>query len=120
MEFRFKTDFLSNSYRVDFSMGHEAFGHWLLNELGNDQAAIEQLLVKIELIKTERDVEELIEGRDFSLTLTEEDAIVMANSLHLEGELPQGEDMSHYDAESFSQCGIEDFESMIQSWQEFI
>ncbi|MGB0899986.1 MAG: YacL family protein, partial [Psychrobium sp.] len=32
MEFKFKTDTLNDSYRVEFSMGHEVFGRWLMSE----------------------------------------------------------------------------------------
>lgn len=120
MEFKFKTDTLNDSYRVDFSMEHEAFGRWLLSELGTNPADIEALLAKITTIKTQHDVEQLIEGRDFSLTLTNDDAMVMANSLHIDEELPEGEDFSHYDAESASECGLDDFEMMLESWLEFV
>lgn len=120
MEFQFKTDTLNDSYRVEFSMEHEAFGRWLMSEIGAEPAKIKALLAKIAQLKTQQDVEELIEGRDFSLTLTDDDAIVMANSLYVDGELPEGEDLSHYDSESVGECGIEDFEAMLESWLEFV
>lgn len=120
MEFKFKTDTLNDSYRVEFSMEHEAFGRWLMSELGTAPQDIKSLLVIIAEVKTQRDVEKLIEGRDFSLTLTEEDALVMANTLHLDDELPEGEDLSHYDDESKAECGLEDFEIMLESWLEFV
>ena len=120
MEFKFKTDTLNDSYRVEFSMEHEAFGRWLLSELGTEPQAIKDLLSIIEQIKNEHDVEKMIEGRDFSLTLTNHDAMVMANSLHIDEELPQGENLHHYDEESTSACGLEDFEMMLESWLEFV
>ncbi len=120
MEFKFKTDTLNDSYRVEFSMGHEVFGRWLMSEVGTKPEKINALLAKLEELQSRQDVEELIEGRDFSLTLTDDDAIVMANSLYVDGELPEGEDFSHYDSESVGECGIEDFEAMLQSWLEFV
>jgi uncharacterized protein len=120
MEFEFKTDYLNDSFRAEFSMGHEAVGHWLVAELGTTVAAIEQLLAKLNLIKQQENAETVIEGRDFSLTLTPQDIMVKANSLQLEALIPEGEDLSHYDDESFAECGIEDFETMLRSWLEFI
>ncbi|NRA69541.1 MAG: YacL family protein [Gammaproteobacteria bacterium] len=120
MEFEFKTDYLNDSFRAEFSMGHEAVGHWLVAELGTDIADIKALLIKLEQIKAQENTEQLIEGRDFSLTLTPNDVVIKANVLHLEAELPEGEDLSNYDDESFSECGIEDFEAMLDSWMEFI
>jgi uncharacterized protein YacL (UPF0231 family) len=120
MEFKFKTDTLNDSYRVDFSMEHEAFGRWLMSELGTEPQDIKALLVIIAEMKTLHEVEKLIEGRDFSLTLTNNNVLVIANSLHLDDELPAGEDLSHYDDESTAECGLEDFEMMLQSWLEFV
>jgi uncharacterized protein YacL (UPF0231 family) len=120
MEFQFKTDYLNDSYRAEFSMGHEAIGHWLVSELGCDVAEIKELLDKLAIIKGQENSETLIEGRDFSLFLTPQDIIVKANVLHLEADIPEGEDLSHYDDESFAECGIEDFEIMLHSWIEFI
>ena len=120
MEFEFKTEYLNDSYRAEFSMGHEAVGHWLVAELGTTAADIEQLLAQLDLIKQQENVETLIEGRDFSLHLTPQDVTVKANSLHLAAELPEGEDLAHYDEESYAECGIEDFETMLHSWLEFI
>jgi len=120
MEFKFKTDTLNDSYRVEFSMEHEAFGRWMLSELGTAPHDIKSLLAIIADVKTQHDVEKVLEGRDFSLTLTNEGALVMANSLHLDGELPEGEDLSHYDQENMAECGLEDFEMMLESWLEFV
>ncbi len=121
MEYRFRKDTLNDSYRVDFSMGHEAFGSWLLNEISAEVKGVKQLLERLVAIKQlNSDQEVLIEGRDFSLTLTCDDALVRANSLNIESELPDGEDFSHYDDESASACGLDDFETMLESWLEFI
>lgn len=120
MEFEFKTDILNDSYRVNFSMGHEAFGYWLTSELGSKASDIKKFLSRIEQIKAQENVEQLIEGRDFSVVLSPDEVTVKANSLHIDSELPVGEELSHYDDESFSQCGIDDFESLLHSWLEFV
>lgn len=120
MEYRFRKDTLNDSYRVDFSMGHEAFGSWLLNELGTDNVKLASLMTSLQQVKSQSsDHETLVEGRDFSLHLTCDDVIVRANSLNIDSELPDGEDFSHYDDESASACGIEDFEQMLESWRDF-
>ena len=120
MEFEFKTDYLNDSFRAEFSMGHEAVGHWLVGELGSDIAEIKALLDRLAIIKTQENTETFIEGREFSITITPQDITIKAHVLHLEAEIPEGEDMSHYDDESFAECGIEDFETMLESWIEFI
>ena len=120
MEYRFRKDTLNDSYRVDFSMGHEAFGNWLVVEIGANKALVRQVIGRIGAIKGKNNTEELIEGRDFSLILTPDDAIIRANSLSIDSALPEGEDLNHYDQESISECGLEDFESMLESWLDFI
>lgn len=120
MEFEFKTDYLNDSFRAEFSMGHEAVGHWLITEMGTVVADIEQLLAEIAVIKQQENTERVVVGRDFSLILSPQDIMVRANSLQLEAVLPDGEDLSHYDDESCAECGIEDFETMLHSWMEFI
>jgi len=121
MEYRFRKDTLNDAYRVDFSMGHEAFGSWLMSEIGANRQDVEMLMTRISAIKLlNDDAEDLILGRDFSLTLTPDDALIRANSLNIDSELPEGEDFSHYDDESASACGLDDFETMLQSWLEFI
>jgi len=121
MEYRFRKDTLNDSYRVDFSMGHEAFGSWLLNELGPESLKVSELiasLAAVKLLKSEQEV--LIEGGDFSLVLTRDDALVRANSLNIDVDLPEGEDFSHYDDELASACGLDDFEIMLESWLAFL
>jgi len=121
MEYRFRKDTLNDTYRVDFSMGHEAFGSWLLSELGAEKEHVSQLIERLDEVKFLKSEQEiLMVGRDFSLTLTCDDALIRANSLNIDSELPQGEDFSHYDDESASACGIEDFETMLLSWHAFI
>jgi len=121
MEYRFRKDTLNDSYRVDFSMGHEAFGSWLLNEIGAEVELVSQLIESLSQVRTLNDgQDQLMEGRDFSLILNRDDAIVRANSLNIECELPDGEDFALYDDESASACGLDDFETMLQSWLAFI
>ena len=120
MEYQFKTDPFSDGFRAEFSMGHEAFGHWLVGELGYQTEAIEAMLQQVANIKGCEQQETQIAGREFGLLLNPHDAIVKANSLHLEGDLPEGEDLSFYDQESFSACGLEDFEVLLKSWLRFI
>lgn len=120
MEYEFKTDPLSDQFRADFSMGHEAFGHWLVGELGQDPRAIEDMLSRVAEIKHREQALERVNGREFALVLSPQDAMVQANSLHLDAELPEGEDLNLYDDESASACGLEDFEILLNSWLRFI
>ena len=119
MEFEFKRDMLHNTIKSQFSMGHEAVGIWLEQEINMDLAGISRLLTQIQLLQTQALEQLEFLGAEFSLFLNQEEAKIVANILLSDNdELP--EDMSFYDEESLALCGLEDFEQMLLSYQRFI
>ncbi len=105
---------------AEFSMGHEALGSWFTEELGADHQRIEELIEIIDQLINRRIEQRQIEGREYQLKLNQQDAEVRSASLDIDidDELP--EDTNPYDEESFSECGLEDFQQVLKSWQEFI
>ena len=64
-------------------------------------------------------VEYRLNGGDYSLLLTHEEAEVKANALNIElGE--DLDDLAYYDDEQLAMCGLEDFAQVLGSWRAFI
>lgn len=106
---------------AEFSMGHEAIGTWFSSELGANLQRIEELADILDQLVNRRIQERLIEGIEYQLRLNQEDAEVVALSLDSDvdkEELPENTNL--YDDESFAECGLEDFQVALLSWQEFI
>lgn len=104
------------------SMDHEAFGHWLTDELANDTQRLKELLAVIKELEAGTKREYEWTGHDFLLRLTRDDAEVVALELLQEHTLEelQEEDMDFYDAESRSICGLEDFRDLLIEWRDFL
>lgn len=105
---------------AEFSMGHEAMGSWFSDELGANKQRIEELIEIIDQLINRRIEQRLIEGTEYQLRLNQEDAEVRALSLDIDIDEELPENTNLYDEESFSECGLEDFQQALQSWQEFI
>ncbi len=119
MDFEFKKNTLDGSYHVVFSSGHEAIGHWLLEELGSDLVKLDQLMRQIGAQKENLQEWRLL-GREWSLFIEQNEVHITANHLlNLENE-DLDDDLSAYDEESESWCGLEDFEQVLHSWRAFI
>lgn len=105
---------------AEFSMGHEAIGTWFSDELGANQQRIEELIDILDQLVHHRIQQRLIEGTEYQLRLNQEDVEVVALSLGLEVDEELPEDTNLYDEESYAECGLEDFQQALTSWQEFI
>lgn len=148
MDFQFQLDFQSIAI-ARCAMPHEAIANWLNSEIYGD---IDLLLVIQQVIKRCRThcnpnySEELI-GREFTLTLSAEEAIIQANTVleqaknsapnYDEAEAARyayennifaqnasiefpAENLSLYDDESCCRCGLDDFSHFIESYRSFI
>lgn len=105
---------------AEFSMGHEAIGSWFTDELGANLQRIEELIEITDQLITRRIEHRQIEGTEYQLRLSQQDAEVRALSLDIDIDEELPEDTNPYDEESFSECGLEDFQQVLKSWQEFI
>ena len=120
MEFDFKKDYLSDKAMVKLSMGHEAFGTWLEQE-GQNKKWVENLLLVIEQLQQRKITEYKLAGSEFGLYLNTDEAKISNHSLHgAEGSLEDANDLNFYDQEIQAECGLEDFLSLLESWNDFI
>ncbi len=122
MDYEFVRD-LTGQCLARLSMGHEAFGSWLTDEVGEHPEVCDDILAKIASVQNSEETVEW-KGHTFQLYLDNEAATVSALELqfetaeHNEDEVEAG--MSYYDDELFAACGLEDFQALIQSWRDFI
>jgi len=107
-------------YDAEFSMGHEAIGRWLCEELGQDKAQLEQLLDAIGQLQQRRLMEYRLEGSEFSLELDREEVRVRAHSLDGASDDTGLDDLDFYDDELEAGCGLDDFRDVLQAWRELI
>ncbi|WP_086981598.1 YacL family protein [Vibrio aphrogenes] len=119
MDFEFKKNTLDGSYRVEFSSGHEAIGHWLIEEIGADLGKLEYVLQQIGAQKNINKEWRLL-GQEWSLFIEQNEVHISSNHLLTIDDEELSDDLSAYDEESQSWCGIEDFEQVLHSWCAFI
>ncbi|MGB2079361.1 MAG: YacL family protein [Vibrio sp.] len=137
MDFEFKKNTLDGSYRVEFSSGHEAIGHWLIEEIGSDKSKIQSVL---DVLRAQHDQMQTwqMQGEQWLIQIENNEVHIRALSLLEEGEDAANEDLldeveyvetqnfdpsdelDEYPDESESFCGIEDFEQVMLSWKEFV
>ncbi|MCC4799602.1 hypothetical protein BCT30_23180 [Enterovibrio norvegicus] len=120
MDYEFRRNTLDDSFHAELSMGHEALGRWLVDELGTDHSEIDNVLRNLQDVM-QQGGEWNRPGKVFHLQLTQEEALVQANAL-LEGtdeEMPE-QDFHAYEEESVSLCGPEDLMVLLEAWQDFI
>jgi len=111
MDYEFRRDPFGG-YRARFSMGHEAIGQWLIDEVGKDEEKLDELFSIIDQLSNRTRVEYRLNGGDYSLLLTHEEAEVKANALNIElGE--DLDDLAYYDDEQLAMCGLEDFAQVL-------
>jgi uncharacterized protein YacL (UPF0231 family) len=118
MDYEFRRDPFGG-YRARFSMGHEAIGQWLIDEVGKDEEKLDELFSIIDQLSNHTRTEYLLHGGDYSLLLTHEEAEVKANVLNIELD-EDLDDLAYYDDEQLAMCGLEDFAQVLGSWRAFI
>lgn len=120
MDYEFRRNTLDDSFHAELSMGHEALGRWLVDELGTDHDAIDEVLENLNRVM-QQGGEWLRPGKVFHLQLTPEEALVQANSVMESGEEEMPDvDLHAYEEESVSLCGPEDLLLVLEAWQDFI
>jgi uncharacterized protein YacL (UPF0231 family) len=118
MDYEFRRDPFGG-YRARFSMGHEAIGQWLIDEVGKDEEKLDELFSIIDQLSNRTRTEYQLHGGDYSLLLTHEEAEVKANVLNIEQD-EDLDDLAYYDDEQLAMCGLEDFAQVLGSWRAFI
>ncbi|UTW03728.1 YacL family protein [Amphritea atlantica] len=119
MDYDFTHD-IYGAFRAEFSMGHEALGYWLTYELRSRQTVISELLTIISELQNRQRMDYLMEGSEYNLLLSRDEAVVRAHALDSEFEEEQPDDnLVFYDQESTASCGLDDFIEILEGWQQF-
>jgi uncharacterized protein YacL (UPF0231 family) len=117
MDYEFRRD-LSGQVIAHFSMGHEAIGYWLNEEIKGKLSLIEEIESAAKSI-ADSENEWSLAGHEYTLSIDGQEVMIRANQLDFsQDELD--EDMHYYDDESLSFCGITDFLLMLERYRRFI
>ena len=120
MDYEFRRNTFDDTFYAEFSMGHEALGRWLIDEIGTDEKALNCLIAQTQQIIENRG-EVLLTGRAYHLSLTQEEALIQANTVFDDADLETEEqDLHLYEEESVALCGIDDFLDVLLAWRDFI
>ncbi|NRB39165.1 MAG: YacL family protein [Pseudomonadales bacterium] len=121
MDYQFKLDMYGQPY-AEFSMGHEAIGHWFNEELGNNLQKIDALLQTLQQLEDFKLNQKECYGVNFTLKLDREEVEIIAGALEEvfdpDEEPPEGTEF--YDQESQTGCGMQDFKQALHSWKHYI
>lgn len=119
MDYDFKKNTLDGSYHAVFSMGHEALGRWLVEEIGKDFDKIDTVMSQLGALKNSTQEWRII-GDELTLSLQDNEAVVQANYLFSEDETELEDNLDFYDEEAVAVCGFEDFAQVLTAWRAFV
>lgn len=119
MNYQFVWD-LEGSPVAEFEMGFELFTQWFCDEIGTEGEKISQMHTIIRQLKNGDIMEHTIKGNTMTMVLNQDEIEITADSLEAEipDEMPEGTEIS--DDGCISGCGLEDFASVLNSWEEFL
>lgn len=120
MEFDFRKNTLLGQYSANLSMEHQLFARMLEEELGTDHVMIVQVMDMIERANRQPLTEQKWLGTMLTLTMFDGEVSVKANTLYQERDEALEDGLSLYDSESYSVCGLLDFEHLLEQWKLFI
>lgn len=118
MDFQF--NHLYGKVFTQCSMGYEAFAHWFNIEMPLNPTfsqGIEQALAHFQSSLAQDNFSFI--GKEYSLYLTVEEAVVKGNFLQEENEIFPDEDLHLYQDESIACCGREDFAHLFYAYLAF-
>ncbi|MEH6627030.1 MAG: YacL family protein [Motiliproteus sp.] len=122
MDYKFRTDLLGR-HVAQFTMGHEAIGNWLTSDLSNNAERIAAVFAAIHQIQNKESSSLELEGPEYALQLSLEEAVVSAHSLSAvadESDPVMADGLNYYDSESRAECGLDDFIELLAAWTQFV
>lgn len=119
MDFQFSFDTFGKPI-ARCSMDHEAVANWINSEIDGDLHKLNELLQLVNNIQQHPHIytDHLLIGREFSLSLNNEEVMIQANHLNFSQETLE-EGLNYYDQESLSFCGLDDFEHFLLQYRTF-
>ncbi len=141
MEYSFKRDDIDQPIAA-LNMEAEAFGHWLSIEMGERNVSqVAQVIEAVSQLLAGSRWQYQLQGREFSLQLTRDQAVVQANALmqkeehyghaneladYLDdefsagGEFDDDDELAETSAGLSASSGLEDFGQLMRAWSDFI
>jgi hypothetical protein len=118
MEYEFVRE-ITGQVKVSFSMGHEALGHWLNDEVDGDLNLLDQIETYLAHAGDKRQQPWQHVGHEYTLWTDGDEVMVSANELSfVSDELEEG--LHYYDEESLSLCGSDDFLLVLRQYRSFL
>ena len=124
MEFEFRRD-VTGELHASFSMGCEALGSWLLEEVGDKTSLLDEVFGKIAALRAGECRECCLPGSAYNVRLTLDevdvcDARIDFDEQELMTDAVGVDALGFYDEEARAFCGLDDFETMLMEWEKFI
>ena len=119
MDYDFKKNTLDGSYHAVFSMGHEALGRWLVEEIGKDFEKMDAVMSQLGALKNSTQEWRII-GDELTLILQDNEAVIQAIYMFSEDDTELEDNMDFYDEEAVAVCGFEDFAQVLTAWRAFV
>lgn len=128
MEYEFSRDTVQGGFHAKFSMEHELFATWLVDEVADSKARLAQLQACIDKAAVAHHQDIHFSGREYLLTFHQQEVCLALNS-SVEGMGGQGsfddshsqqDDLNVSDDSFSNSCGLDDFVMMLASWRTFL
>ncbi|MFA0441195.1 YacL family protein [Vibrio sp. 10N.286.49.B1] len=120
MEFEFIKNSLTGEYLVRCEMGHEVLARLFQEEISTNDQVITEIKNQLTSAAQYPSKEFRWEGKEISLSILESEVHVFENCLNFDVTNDNVEEFELYSCESFSESGLEDFNSVIEQWARFI
>ena len=126
MEYEFLRDPTFGGYHAKFSMEHELFAAWLMEEIATDEQKLDKLQACIEKASVLQHEDIHFTGREYLLTFAgHEVSLALNSSCDGMGGESSFEQMTEQDLTidgdyHSNTCGLDDFALMIKAWRDFI
>lgn len=121
MDYEFIRDIIGQC-AAKFSMEQEAFGAWLTEDLRDKQTDIAAVLLAVDQLRNRQRWDYEYQGCEFILQADRDSVSIAANGLSEGADYEHDEFDDGYQSDSSelqAECGLEDFETMLKSWQVF-
>ena len=122
MEYEFRHDPTSGQARALFSLEQQMIGPWLEVEVGTNSDLLSALLVAITQIENNEQHEITVTGKEYSVTISQDDVFVQTNTnMNGHDDMPEElmADSLQIDSQAISACGLDDFRQILLSWAKF-
>jgi uncharacterized protein YacL (UPF0231 family) len=121
MDYQFSYDILGQPVAT-CELECEAFGDWLTHDIAKDFTQITLLLKTAQQLLNNQLVSYQHNGKEYHLLFDKDEVELILNNNEIQSIAPSEEDESQEigDLHIQSGCGLADFQSLLEAWQQFI